>query len=359
MTRPGGLTLLHVGAFSGSVPALCRALAERTEVAAHDLMPLARAPGLAAARLRAVREARRAGPGTPWTKTGAWTAALDRRVRSRGLLDPGRPVLIVQTLPALTPPPGVRYGVYTDRVGLEGAAVGGVHRSRYSDGWLARERRLLLGAHRVFVMGPSTADVLVREYGLAADRVHVVGSGTNAEPAPDADPGPGGADPPRLLFVGTQWELKGGPLLLAAFARLHARDPRHRLTLVGSGPAGELPVGVTALGRVPHTAMGAAYAAADAVVIPTHMEAFGIALIEGLIRGLPCVATTVGNQPWIIGDAGLTVPPGDEDALVVALRQLTADYPSFRKRAVVRGEELRATMTWPTVAAHILAELPG
>ncbi|MGC0417668.1 glycosyltransferase family 4 protein [Embleya sp. AB8] len=357
MTSSDGLTMLHVGAFSGSVPALRRALAERTAVDAYDLMPLARAPGLLGARVRAVCEARGGGPGTPWTKTGAWAAALDRRVRARGLLGPDRPVLIVQTLPALVPPAGVRYGVYTDRVGLEGAAVGGVHRSRYTAGWLARERRLLQGAHRVFVMGPSTADVLVGEYGLAADRVRVVGAGTNAPPAGVVDPGSRPADPPRLLFVGTQWELKGGPVLLDAFARLYARDPRRRLTLVGSGPAGALPPGVRALGRVPHTAMGAAYADADVVVVPTHMEAFGIALVEGLTRGLPCVASTVGNQPWLVGDAGVAVPPGDVDALVAALERVTADYPRFRERALARGAELRATMTWPRVADRILTDL--
>ncbi|WP_406280274.1 glycosyltransferase family 4 protein [Embleya sp. NBC_00896] len=356
MTESPGLTMLHVGAFSGSVPALRRALAAHTAVDAHDLMPLAQAPRLVGARLRAVREARLSAPGTPWTKTAAWTEALDRHVRGRGLLGPDRPVLIVQTLPALVPPAGVRYGVYTDRVGLEGAAVGGVHRSRYTDGWLARERRLLLGAHRVFVMGPSTADVLVTEYGLAADRVHVVGAGPNVDP-PTGERAERSADPPRLLFVGTQWELKGGPILLEAFARLHARDPRYRLTLVGSGPAGPVPEGVTALGRIPHAEMGAVYEAADAVVIPTHMEAFGIALVEGLMRGLPCVASVVGNQPWIIGDAGVAVRPGDVDGLVDAIDRLAVGYAEFRKSAIARGDELRSTMAWPAVAEHIVADL--
>jgi len=348
--------MLHVGAFSGSAPALRRALDARADVRAYDLMPLTRAPRLVGARLAAVREARKCGPGTPWTKTGAWSGAVDRHVRAKGLLGPDRPVLVVQTLPALVPAADVRYGVYTDRVGLEGAAVGGTHRARHTPKWLARERRLLLGAHRVFVMGPSTADVLVREYGLAADRVHVIGAGTNVDP-PTEPRTTESAHPPRLLFVGTQWELKGGPTLLEAFARLHAADPRHRLTLVGSGPPEPPPPGVTVLGRVPHAAMAAAYAAADAVVVPTHMEAFGIALVEGLTNGLPCVASTVGNQPWIIGDAGTTVPPGDADALAAALTRLTDAYPAFRERAIRRGAELRATMTWSAVADHIIEEL--
>ncbi|MYW04884.1 glycosyltransferase family 4 protein, partial [Streptomyces sp. SID3343] len=354
-----GLTLLHVGAFSGSVPALRRALDAHTAVDAHDLMPLTRAPRLLGARLLAGHEARRAGPGTPWTKTGAWTTALERYVRAQGILRPERPALIVQTLPAILPPEGVRYGVYTDRVGLEGAAVGGVHRSRHTERWLARERRLLLGAHRVFVMGPGTADVLVTEYGVRADRVHVVGAGPNIGPPPATPTAEPAADVPRLLFVGTQWELKGGPVLLEAFARLHAKDPRARLTLVGSAPDGPLPEGVTALGRIPHADMAAVYAGADAVVIPTHMEAFGIALVEGLVRGLPCVASTVGNQPWIVGDAGLLVPPGDVDALTEALHRLAAEYPAFQARARARGAELRSTMTWPAVADRITAELCG
>jgi glycosyltransferase involved in cell wall biosynthesis len=160
-----------------------------------------------------------------------------------------------------------------------------------------------------------------------------------------------------LLFVGVEWERKGGPELLEAFARVHGEDDRWRLTLAGSAPEGKLPPGVTFAGRVPHDRMPELYAAADALVIPTHREPFGIALVEALTRGLPCVGTTVGNQRTIVADAGVLVEPGDVDALTRALRTLNLEYTMLSKRAREHGAELRRTMTWPHVARTILEGL--
>ncbi|WP_436774658.1 glycosyltransferase family 4 protein [Yinghuangia sp. YIM S09857] len=359
----GGLVFLHAGTFSGSAPGLLRAMRALTEVTAYDLMPLAREPRLAGARVRAMAEARLTGAGTPWTKTTAWPVAIQRHVARKGLLARERPVLVVQSLPAIVPPPGVRYGVYTDRVGLEGTAGGdepaggsGEHRSRYTPGWLARERAMIGGACRVFVMGQSTADAVVERYGVPEERVLVVGAGVNVP----ADEGPfvDGCSklpdgPPKLLFVGVEWERKGGPELLAAFRRVHAEDPAWRLVLAGSAPEGELPPGVEYVGRVPHDRMPELYAGADALVIPTHREPFGIALVEALTRGMPCVGTTVGNQRTIVADAGILVEPGDVDGLTRALRALHTDYVELRKRAETHGSVLRTTMTWPHVARTI------
>ncbi|UGQ10576.1 glycosyltransferase family 4 protein [Yinghuangia sp. ASG 101] len=378
-----GLVFLHAGAFSGSAPGLLRALRELTDVTAYDLMPLARDPRLAGARVRATAEARLFGAGTPWTKTTAWPRAVQGHIARKGLLDSERPVLIVQSLPAIVPPAGVRYAVYTDRVGLEGtsgisgvapapgppsppaprsgpspdpddpAGGSGAHRSRYTPGWLDRERAMIAGAHRIYVMGHSTADAVVRRYGVPGERVEVVGAGVNVPADPPAAERRLPDGPPALLFVGVEWERKGGPELIEAFVRVHAENPAWRLTLAGGAPAGALPPGVTAVGRVPHDRMPELYARADALVIPTHREPFGIALVEAISRGLPCVGTTVGNQRTIVADAGILVEPGDVDALTRALRGLDSDYPGLRRRAEARGAVLRDTMTWPHVARTI------
>jgi glycosyltransferase involved in cell wall biosynthesis len=349
------LTYLHLGAFSGSALSLRDALSEQTTIRPVDLLPLSRSPALLPARAAAVLEARRAvtpvpAP-VPWTKTARWSSALQRRLRRTGVLDPASPLLVVQTLPAFVLDDRYSYAVYTDRVGREGAAVGGAHSSRFTAGWLERESEFLRGAAHVFVMGPSTKRVLTADYGLAADRVTVVGAGPNMRL--------GGSRHRtacrRLLFVGTQWELKGGPALLEAFAALRLRHPELELILAGSVPPGPLPSGVSCMGRVPPDAMDAVYDRADLLVIPTHMEAFGIALVEGLVKGLPCVCSTVGNQPWIVGDAGRAVPPGDALALAEALADVVRDYPLYQARALRRGDELRQEMRWSTVAGRICA----
>lgn len=346
------LTFLHAGSFSGSAASLRAALAERVRVESFDLMSLTRNPGLVPARLRAHREALIAGREVPWIKTAAWSRAVQRHLERRGVLD-NEPVLVLQSLPALVLPPAARYWIYTDRVGREGAAVGGPHSSRFTPGWLERETTFLSHADRVFVMGPSTQHALVAEYGIAEHKVQVIGAGPNT----DLGPARTRAGASRLLFVGTQWELKGGPELLAAFKIVRSNHPELELTIVGCRPEEPLPAGARALGRVAHGGMDGILDAADILVMPTHMEAFGIALIEGLMKGLPCIGTTVGNQRWIISDAGVTVEPGDVPALAAAIRKVVDEFALFHRRAVARGSELRITMSWSRVAEHIVDEL--
>jgi glycosyltransferase involved in cell wall biosynthesis len=103
--------------------------------------------------------------------------------------------------------------------------------------------------------------------------------------------------------------------------------------------------------------MEALYARADAVVLPSLLDAVPITLIEALTKGLPCVSTTAGNMKWLIDDAGEVVEPGRVDALAGALRKLVAHYPSYRERALARGAYMREHFRWGTVAARILDDV--
>lgn len=346
------LTLVHVGNFSGCATSLRTALAAHVEVENRDLLSLARRPAMAASRLRAMVEAYREGRQVPWTKTVVWSRALQRAVERESLTARG-PVMFVQTLPAFDLDGRVPYAIYTDRVTREGAAAPPPHRSRFAAGWLDREAAFVRGAARIYLMGPSTAEVLVREYGVDPDRVVVVGAGPNATLGPER---PSSACR-TLLFVGREWELKGGPELLAAFAEVRREFADLRLVVVGCRPRVGPIAGVRRVGRVPLSAMDALYTEADALVHPTHREAVGIVLIEALYKGVPCIGTTVGNQRWVIGDAGLIVEPGRVDALVDALRTLVRHYPEFRGRAQARAREVRETFRWEHVAATMVADL--
>ncbi|MDR7423449.1 MAG: glycosyltransferase family 4 protein [Armatimonadota bacterium] len=346
------LIMVHIGDFSGCVTSLRTALRAHVAVEDWDLLSLARRPALAASRLRATVEAYQAGRGVPWVKTRAWSEALQRVVEREGLMTRG-PVLFVQTLPAFELDGGAPYAIYTDRVTREGAAAPSPHRSRFAPGWLVREEAFVRGAARIYLMGPSTANVLAREYGVAPDRVAVVGAGPNAVLGPER---PSSACR-TLLFVGREWEAKGGPELLAAFRVVRREFDDLKLVLAGCRSAGMREERVRCVGPVPLSAMDALYTEADALIHPTHREAVGMVLIEALYKGLPCVGTTAGNQRWVIGEAGLIVEPGRVDALVDALRALIRHYPEFRRRAQARAREVRETFRWEKVAATMVTDL--
>lgn len=361
MTAPGRrgsgghLEFIHVGAFSGSALSLRDALQRMVHLRVVDLLPQAQRLPMLPARLAAWQEARRSAPGTPWHKTAQWSRALQTHVEALGVARGRNPLLIVQTLAAMELPATVPYAVYTDRVALEGAAAPVAHRSRYSPGWLEREKTFLRRATRVFVMGPSTQQVLQQVYRVPAERIEVTGGGPNASlsaaRARDRCR--------RLLFVGVEWERKGGRTLLDAFRGLRTTHPDLELVVVGSNRVPREP-GLRILGRVPHSGMDRVFDACDLLVHPTRMEAFGIVLVEALRSGLPCVHSSVGNQSWIVGDAGLSVPPDDPSTLRRALETMIAGYPAFQTRAITRGRQLEHTMTWAAIATRILAHLcPG
>ncbi|MCU1429183.1 MAG: hypothetical protein JWL83_3183 [Actinomycetia bacterium] len=345
------IDLVRLGAFSGSATSLRDALRRRVVVADFDLQRAARDWRSSPARARALAEAQRCGAGVAaWPKSAAWSRALERwyaRTNPRA----ARATIVVQSIPAFTEF-AHPYAVYTDRVGREGMAEAGSFRSHFTPGWLAREQTFLERAACVYTMGPSTRDVIIDQYGLPPGRVRVVASGSNVPMGPMAAPT---VDCRRVLFVGNDWERKGGPELLEAFAAVRARHPALELEIVGSSPD-RVPAGVRVLGRVPHAVMYELFSRADLFVVPTRAEPFGIALAEALMAGVPGVGSTVGNQQWILGDGGETVPPGDAPALAETIERMITDYPAYRARARARGEELRAEFSWDRVADVMLAD---
>jgi glycosyltransferase involved in cell wall biosynthesis len=77
---------------------------------------------------------------------------------------------------------------------------------------------------------------------------------------------------------------------------------------------------------VPYDDMPTIYGKADIFVAPskaseTWEEQYNTSLLEAQASGLPIVTTQSGGIPENIGDAGLLVPPGDADALGVALKR--------------------------------------
>ena len=231
------------------------------------------------------------------------------------------------------------------------------------------ECRALAAAWGVIVTSRATARELTR-YGVAAEGVHVVIPGT--DPAPlasgsSAHPASGGLS---LLCVAALIPRKGHTVLIEALAGL--QDRMWTLHCVGSTTrhpdtanavhsaiaAHGLTERVRLHGEVPATTLQALYGGADAFVLPTFFEGYGMVLAEALARGLPVVSTTAGAIPDTVpGDAGILVPPGDALALRAALAALL-DEPATRARVAAGAQAARSALpTWPQAAACFAAAL--
>ncbi len=162
------------------------------------------------------------------------------------------------------------------------------------------------------------------------------------------------ARPPRdsgvdvsLLTVARLHPNKGIEVCLEALARLS--DLRTRLRIVGSAVnpleyedflrqrVRELGLEdrVEFVGALTPESLAREYALADAFVLGSFYEPFGLVVAEAMAAGLPVVVTAVGGLPHVVahGGAGLLVPPGDPGAMAEAVRRLAGDG-GLRERMV-------------------------
>lgn len=348
--RAGVVDVVRTGLFSGSAASLVAALEDlgiRCNV--FDTLDVARHPLGITFRPLAHIEAFLL-PGVSWSKTGAWGLAVRTWLRLQGA-GSRNPVLAVQT--ASTFVPTAPYVIYTDRLAMESLLAGYHAAPRNSPGWRRAERRHVERAKRLLVMGETSRPFAERLYGLSTDAVCVVGAAANASHLPKwkaPRTPPEGNEPWRVLFVGTQWELKGGPELLEAINTLHASGRKISLTIVGCTPdLPETPY-VHVVGRVPVADVADFYRAPHFMVLPTRYEAYGIAFLEALGSGMPCVGSTVNNVPQIIGDAGVVAEPGDATDLAQKMRQLMDNYRKFALRAHERSTQSQPS--WQAIAAE-------
>jgi glycosyltransferase involved in cell wall biosynthesis len=231
----------------------------------------------------------------------------------------------------------------------------------------ALEARLLKLMRGVLAPSESTAR-LVAAYGVPRARIAVTPPGT-AKPARPIRRRPARSRV-EFLCVASLTPRKGHRVLVEALAALADRDWQCRC--IGSltrdpatAAAVRHEIGRRGLkGRIQLTGewepsrLGEAYAVADAAVLPSFHEGYGMALAEALAHGLPVISTTAGAIPETVPPgAGLLVAPGDAAAFTEALRRFL-DEPALRARLAAGARKAGARLPdWPQAVAGWAAAL--
>ena len=237
----------------------------------------------------------------------------------------------------------------------------------HSAGQRALKRDELARADAVTAVCGAVADTLVRDYGLARERVRVVPNG--------ADPPDEAAEAPRVrqwrerfnaALIRPLWvvaarleEQKGHAVLFDALAEVWKQGLDFTLAVAGDGSRrGALEERARALGLGKHVHFlgtvdepGPLLAAADAVVLPSLWEGLPLTLLEAMARSRPVVASAVGGVPELIthGENGWLVPPGDVTALAEALEFCHRKTDRAMRLGRAAGELVRRDYHWQAV----------
>ncbi|MXZ30026.1 MAG: glycosyltransferase [Acidimicrobiia bacterium] len=223
----------------------------------------------------------------------------------------------------------------------------------------------------VCAAGAAETSHLVELYGAPADRVQVVAPGVEHALFSPGDPegaraalGLGGE--PVLLFVGRVQPLKGLDLAVRTLSALSDRRRSARLLVVGgpSGPQGRAElararrlVAASGLGQrvlfvppQPHHRLATYYRAADAVLVPSRSETFGLVALEAAACGAPVVAAAVGGLRTLVrhGRTGYLVADRDPRSWAQRVEEiledrLTAAALALEAAAVARDYSWDAT----------------
>jgi glycosyltransferase involved in cell wall biosynthesis len=223
--------------------------------------------------------------------------------------------------------------------------------------WAAREYRVLRDARAVCFTTPIERDSATGTFWPQRWNPVVVSLGTS-EPAGDAarqremflSQYPALRERRFFLFLSRIHSKKGCDLLLEALARVVEAHPDLELVMAGPDEGGLRPqleaqagrLGISA--RVHWTGMlegdlkwGAFYAA-DAFVLPSHQENFGVAVVEALASGLPVlISDKVNIWPDIVQDEAGIVNPDTAEGTYRSMTTLLAMRPVERQRMIDNG----------------------
>ena len=225
------------------------------------------------------------------------------------------------------------------------------------ESWFVRESDSLIAC------SASMSDEISELFGPDLAEIVVIRNGIDSSRWPFA-PRRAHTGPPELLFIGRLEYEKGVHEAIAALPRIRRTHPGTTLTIAGDGTQQDWLVEVARkhkvlrcvrfVGRVDHDELLRLMDRADAAVLPSHYEPFGIAALEAAAAGIPLVTSNVGGlgEAVIDGETGVSFPPRDVAALAAAVRRVLDDPVAAQRRARAARERLTSDFDWHTVAAE-------
>lgn len=255
---------------------------------------------------------------------------------------------------------------------------------RESELRIAEETKLLQDANQIIAATPAEEAQIQWLYRVHASNVSVIPPGVDTRqfyPRSMAEAKARiGVDPRHqlLVFVGRIEPLKGVETLFRAVARLRDQGvcdcQQLCLSIIGGDPSENPAVRnaemerlkalreeldiidlVTFLGAQDQDALPDYYAAAEAVIMPSHYESFGMVALEAMACGTPVIASEVGGLAFLIrdGETGFHVPDRDPEALAERICEVITN-PLLRAEMGETAAQYARGYAWDLIARQVV-----
>jgi glycogen(starch) synthase len=223
------------------------------------------------------------------------------------------------------------------------------------ESWLVRESDSLI------TCSASMSDEITELFGPGLAQTTVICNGIDAARWPFGARRPR-TGPAELLYVGRLEYEKGVHDAIAALPRIRRIHPGTTLTIAGGGTQQDWLIeqarkhkvlkATRFVGHCEHTELLELLHRADAAVLPSHYEPFGLAALEAAAAGAPLVTSNIGGlgEAVINGVTGVSCPPRDVAGLAAAVCTVLDDPAAAQRRARAARKRLTSDFDWQTVA---------
>ncbi len=237
-------------------------------------------------------------------------------------------------------------------------------------------------ANRVITISEFNKREIIKEYRYPEERITVIYPGVSDiykifKDRTLGTQGPTLRDKKYLLFVGTLQPKKNLPRLIEAFEIVRRKFPDVELVVAGkiwgqfseSKTAGylkawprsggarpyQMPEGIKFLGYVPVNDLPVLYAGAEALVLPSLYEGFGIPAAEAMSVGTLVLASNVASLPEVVGDAGILFDPLDVEDMADKIGMALSMSQIERQRLIKQGMIRSGRFDWKMSAESIIS----
>lgn len=223
------------------------------------------------------------------------------------------------------------------------------------ESWLVHESDSLI------TCSASMSDEITELFGPGLTEIRVIRNGIDAALWPFARRQPR-SGPAQLMYLGRLEYEKGVHDAIAALPRIRRTHPGTTLTIAGTGTQQQWLVeqarkhkvlkATTFVGHLDHEELVRLLHTADAAVLPSHYEPFGIVALEAAATGIPLVTSNVGGlgEAVINKQTGMSFAPRDVAGVAAAVRAVLDDPDAAQRMAIAARERLTSDFDWHTVA---------
>ena len=268
-------------------------------------------------------------------------------------------------------------GLMKNRVATSEAEIEGEYR-------ISGERQVIKAADRIIAATPAEQSQLEFLYKAPSRKLVIIPPGVDLDHFYCIPPDESKAaidlcpDCRMFLYVGRIEPLKGVDSLIKAIAILKndglmTQHP-YSLSIIGGDPDAsplqmnaemarlqrlchelDLDEMIVFLGKRSQDSLPYYYSAAEAVIVPSHYESFGMVALEAMACGTPVVASQVGGLAFLVQDGvtGFVVPNGEPKVLANRLSRLILE-PGLSARLGDQAAATASEYAWPKITERIL-----